>query len=162
MISALPRIYITDFLRNDLAVEKEILGDLALIIALGAESEAQLQGRIDDATCLMIYHFLSVGAATLARLRQCKLIVRCGVGIDNVDCATARKLGIPVCNVPDYGTEEVADSAIGMMLSLTRGIHLLNSRLRSGRGKWTYEQAVPVYPGTALIWAPNTEIQTST
>jgi D-3-phosphoglycerate dehydrogenase/C-terminal binding protein len=145
MNRARPRIYVTDFLKDELAAEKEILGDLAEVIALGAESEAQLEGRIEDAACLMIYHFLGVGAATLARLKQCKLIVRCGVGIDNVDYAAARKLGIPVCNIPDYGTEEVADTAIGMMLTLARGIHLLNTRLCASRGQWTYEQAVPVY-----------------
>ena len=40
------------------------------------------------------------------------------MGYDNIDSATAREHGIPVCNVPDYGTEEVADSALGMMLAL--------------------------------------------
>ena len=144
-MSLRPRIYVTDFLTDELAVEKDILGDLAEVIALGAEREEQLEGRVEDATCLMVYHFLSVGATTLARLRQCKLIVRCGVGVDNVDCSAARKLGIPVSNVPDYGTEEVADTTIGMLLTLTRGTHLLNSRLRAGRGEWTYTQAVPVF-----------------
>jgi C-terminal binding protein len=93
----------------------------------------------------MVYHFLGIGAETISRLEQCRLIVRCGVGIDSVDCAAARKKGIAVANVPDYGTEDVADTAIGMMLSLTRGTHLLNSRLRSRRGEWTYTQAAPLY-----------------
>lgn len=142
---ARPRIYITDFLKGDLAVEKAILGDLADVVALGAETEAQLPGHIEDATCLMVYHFLQVSAGTLERLEHCKLIVRCGVGIDNVDCAAARRLGIAVCNIPDYGTEEVADTAIGLTLALARGIHFLNSRLRSSRGEWTYAQAVPLH-----------------
>ncbi|HWL10292.1 MAG TPA: C-terminal binding protein, partial [Planctomicrobium sp.] len=73
-----------------------------------------------------------------------KLIVRCGVGYDNVDIHTARELGIPVANVPDYGSEEVADSAIGMMLTMTRGIHYANSRLQRNAGAWTYEQVVPL------------------
>jgi hypothetical protein len=46
--SARPRIYITDFLKDDLAVEKGIVGDLADVIALGAEREAELDGRIED------------------------------------------------------------------------------------------------------------------
>ena len=50
-----------------------------------------------------------------------------------------------MANVPDYGTEEVADSAIGMMLSLTRGIHYMNSRLQRRAGAWTYEQVVPIH-----------------
>jgi D-3-phosphoglycerate dehydrogenase/C-terminal binding protein len=71
--------------------------------------------------------------------------VRCGVGIDNVDYTAARKRGIPVANVPDYGTEDVADSAIGLMLGLARGTHFLNSRLRAARGPWSYTQAMPLY-----------------
>src|SRR5439155_12624045 len=56
----------------------------------------------------------------------------------------ARERGIPVANVPDYGTEEVADSAIGMALSLARGIHLYNSRLQHAVGPWSYTQAAPI------------------
>ena len=143
-MSEKPRICITDFITDDLAVEKQILGDLAEVHALGAETERQLEGRVEDAACIMMYHFVSLGAAMIGRLRQCKLIVRCGVGIDNVDAGAARRRGIPVCNVPDYGTEDVADTAMAMMLTLTRGTHLMNSRLRSARGVWNYTQAAPV------------------
>jgi C-terminal binding protein len=139
-----PRIYITDFIADDLQVEKQILGELADVVALNAEREEQLQGRIEDGACLMVYHFLGLGTETIRRLRVCKLIVRCGVGIDNVDWATARKQGIAVVNVPDYGTEDVADTAIGLMLTLARGMHFLNSRLRAGRGEWSYTQAEPL------------------
>ncbi|MHB8899054.1 MAG: C-terminal binding protein, partial [Thermoguttaceae bacterium] len=51
---------------------------------------------------------------------------------------------IPVAIVPDYGSEEVADTAIGMMLALTRGIHLQNSLVQAGRGAWDYTNAVPL------------------
>ncbi len=141
----LHRIYITDFITDDLRVERGILGDIAEVRALGAEREEQLKGRIEDAACLMVYHFLGIGAETISRLQQCRLIVRCGVGVDNVDCAAARKRGILVANVPDYGTEDVADTTIGLLLNLTRGSHLLNSRLRSNRGVWSYTQASPLY-----------------
>src|SRR3954462_10782760 len=71
-------------------------------------------------------------------------ILRCGLGYDNVDRAFARERGIPVCNVPDYGTEEIADSAIALTLSLTRGTHLYNSRLLRVLGPWAYTQAAPI------------------
>jgi D-3-phosphoglycerate dehydrogenase/C-terminal binding protein len=70
--------------------------------------------------------------------------VRCGVGFDNVDHAFARERAIPVANVPDYGTEEVADTAIGMALALARGITLLNSRLRASQGPWSHIQTAPL------------------
>jgi len=140
-----PRVYITDFIGDDLEVEQRILGELAEVEALGAEREEQLDGRIEDAACLMVYHFLGLSAKTIRRLRQCKLIVRCGVGVDNVDRVAAREQGITVSNVPDYGTEDVADTAIGMLLSLARGTHLLNSRLRSNTGEWSYTQSAPLH-----------------
>ncbi len=139
------RVYITDFIGDDLAVEQRVLGELAEVQALEAEREEQLDGRIEDAACLMVYHFLGLSAKTINKLRQCRLIVRCGVGVDNVDRVAARKHGITVANVPDYGTEDVADTAIGMMLALTRGTHLLNSRLRADTGPWSYTQAAPLH-----------------
>jgi len=137
-------VYIADFITEDPAPERRILGDLAEVRALGVAHEAQLEGRIEDADALMVYHFIRIGAATIGRLRHCQLIVRCGVGFDNVDGAAARARGIPLCNVPDYGTEDVADTAIAMMLMLTRGTYFLNSRLRSARGQWSYTQAIPI------------------
>lgn len=135
------KVVVTDFVSEPLDVEREILGDLAVIEALDAITEADLEGRIEDADAIMMYHFLKISAPTLKRLQQCRLIIRCGVGVDNVDWRTAADLNIPVANVPDYGTEEVADSAMGMMLTLTRGIHVLNSRLQRGGCHWTYEEA---------------------
>src|SRR5688572_20528333 len=139
------RVVITDFVADDLAPEREVLGDLADVVALDAYSEADLAGRIDDADAVMFYHNLTLTAATVGRLKRCKLIVRCGVGFDNVDRVFARSRGIPVANVPDYGTEEVADSAIGLTLALTRGINQLNSLLRADAGlPWTYTYFAPI------------------
>jgi C-terminal binding protein len=82
---------------------------------------------------------------TIDRLECCRLIVRCGAGIDNVDHVYARSRGIAVANVPDYGTEEVADSAIGMMLALVRGVNLYNVRLRNRPDPWMYAVAGPIH-----------------
>ncbi|HEY1187355.1 MAG TPA: C-terminal binding protein [Gemmata sp.] len=138
------RVVIADFLADDLSPERELLGDVADVVALNATSEADLVGHIETADAVMLYHNIAITTATLARLQNCKLIVRCGVGYDNVDFRAARARGIPVGNVPDYGTEEVADSAIGMMLSLTRGINFFNVRLQQRRGDWSYMQGAPL------------------
>jgi C-terminal binding protein len=119
------KVIVTDFIADALEPERGILGGIADIIALGATDESELAGQVED-------------ARTIDRLAACRVIARCGVGYDNVDLAAARRCGIPVVNVPDYGTEEVADSAIGMILALTRGIHELNSRTRAATGDWKY------------------------
>lgn len=137
------KVVITDFINEPADHERRILGDVADVVALGAMSEDALVGRIEDADAIMLYHFIGIGARTIERLTRCKLIVRCGVGYDNVDCRAARARGITVANVPDYGTEDVADSAIGMMLALTRGVHYMNSRLRRREGPWIYTQVQP-------------------
>lgn len=139
------RVAVADFITDDLAPEKEVLGDVADLTSLDAASEADLVGRIEDADAVMLYHNIELTKATISRLAKCKLIVRCGVGYDNVDHVYARSRGIPVGNVPDYGTEEVADSAIGMMLALTRGINFFNTRLQRSEGAWAYMQGTPLY-----------------
>ncbi|MCW3112355.1 MAG: putative 2-hydroxyacid dehydrogenase [Segetibacter sp.] len=138
------RIVITDFIADSLAVESEIIGNGAEIIALDAYNEKDLEGQIEDVDAIIMYHSLSMTRKTIDNLKQCRLIVRAGVGFDNVDHIYARTRGIPVANIPDYGSEDVADSAIGMMLSLTRGISFLNSRLRDGLGEWSYTQVRPL------------------
>jgi C-terminal binding protein len=139
------KVVVTDFITGALEPEKEILGDLADVVAFDGLDEKELWGRIEDSDAIMLYHNLGLTKATIQRLTCCKLIVRCGVGYDNVDHALCRQLGIPVANVPDYGTEEVADSAIGLMMALTRGINQMNSLLRAGVGPWMYTQVVPLH-----------------
>jgi C-terminal binding protein len=139
------RAVIADFQHGSLEVEQEILKDVATVESLDVHQESELWGRIENADCIMVYHTLKVTKATIERLTQCKLIVRCGVGYDNVDHAFARTRGIPVANVPDYGTEEVADSAIGLMLALTRGINFHNNFLRPANADWRFHHVAPLY-----------------
>jgi C-terminal binding protein len=141
MASSRFQIFISDFIADSLEIEREILGDIADVTALDAHSEIELVGRIEHADAIMLYHNLAISRSTIERLEQCRLIVRCGVGFDNVDHAYARSRGIDVANVPDYGTEEVADSAIGMMLALTRGINFYNVRMRETPDPWMYSTA---------------------
>ncbi|MEO1844999.1 MAG: NAD(P)-dependent oxidoreductase, partial [Akkermansiaceae bacterium] len=141
---SLPKVIITDFVTEPLDFERGVLDGIAEVVALGAMSEEELVGQIEEADAVMCYHYLSLTRPTIERLENCKVIVRPGVGYDNVDYVAARERGIPVCNVPDYGTEEVADSALGMALTLGRGTHFLNSRLRRRIGDWSVEQATPI------------------
>jgi D-3-phosphoglycerate dehydrogenase/C-terminal binding protein len=78
----------------------------------------------------------------LADFGRCRIAVRAGVGYDNMDLAGWAARGVPVCNVPDYGTTEVADAAIALMLSLARGTTLYDAVLhREGAKGWNFAVA---------------------
>lgn len=139
------KVVITDFITGALDPERQVLGDIADVVSLDAHSEDDLAGSIEDADAVILYHFIALSEKTISRLKHCKLIVRAGVGYDNVDHRFARERGIPVANVPDYGTEEVADSAIGLTLAMTRGIVTHNSRLRADRQQWIYSEVTPLH-----------------
>ena len=141
---SLPKVVITDFIGEPLDHERSVLDGHAKIVALEAMREEDLIGRIEDADAIMVYHYFRFTRASIEKLERCKIIVRPGVGYDGVDLEAARERKIQVCNVPDYGTEEVADSALAMALSLRRGAHFLYSRLKRGLGEWNVDPAKPV------------------
>ncbi len=75
----------------------------------------------------------------VGHLKKARIVVRHGVGYDVVDLEACGAAGIPVCNVPDYGTTEVADSAIAMMLAFARGTVSLDSALRADlKAGWSH------------------------
>ncbi|ASM74850.1 MULTISPECIES: C-terminal binding protein [Roseobacteraceae] len=75
-----------------------------------------------SADALVVWHEMPINAEVIERLDRCQVIVRAGVGFDHIDLDAAAAKGIPVCNTPDYGTSEVADHAIAMMLNFKRGL----------------------------------------
>lgn len=79
-----------------------------------------------EAAALVCYHEVTVTADLLDRMPACRVVVRAGVGFDNIDLAAAGARGIAVCNTPDYGTMDVADHAIALTLAFLRGIPMFD------------------------------------
>ncbi len=129
-------VVIPDRVTAPATVEEAVFGTRATVRALHATSAAELRGRIEDADAILAWHDIGWTADVLASLWQCKVIVRVGVGFDNVDLAAARARGIEVCNVPDYGTHDVADHALALLLGLARGL-ASNDRVARG-GVWSW------------------------
>ena len=96
-----------------------------------AKPREQLIPLVADADCV-ITQFAPVNAAVIGAMQKCRVIVRYGIGVDNVDLAAAAAKGIPVCNVPDYCIDEVADYALAMILDLTRKITANGNTVKSG------------------------------
>ena len=75
-------------------------------------------------------------------LPDLKLVVRYGVGVNNIDLDAASRHGVAVCNVPDYGIQEVASHAFSMMMALTRKLIPMNASVKAGR--WEYAESIPI------------------
>ncbi len=91
---------------------------------------------------VLLNQYVRMDKVIFEALPSVKCIVRYGVGYDNVDLDDATAYGVQVCNVPDYGTGEVADQALAHMMNLTRKITLHNGLIR--RGVWDYRKSIPV------------------
>ena len=78
----------------------------------------------------------------LRELKKCKAIGRFGLGVDNIDLAAAKELGIAVNYVPDYCLREVSDHAMALLLALARKVTLSSKLVQSGR--WELPPIVPL------------------
>ena len=114
---------ITDHSFETPDVEKAILEPLgcSVVSQRAFTDQDALIDLVRDAD-YVITQFAPVNAAAIECMQKCTIIVRYGIGVDNVDLVAAERKGIPVCNVPDYCIDEVADHTIAMILDLTRRI----------------------------------------
>jgi D-3-phosphoglycerate dehydrogenase len=131
----MPKVSITDYTFPDLSVEEGILKPLgATIVGSQAKTPEAVAEAVADADAV-ITQFAPVNAKAIEAMKKAKVIVRYGIGFDNVDIAAAKAKGIPVCNVPDYCIEEVADHTLAFVLALTRQV--VPNALVIREGKWT-------------------------
>ncbi|MBG6176661.1 D-3-phosphoglycerate dehydrogenase [Labrenzia sp. EL_208] len=138
-----PKVVITDFDFGDTDVERKILEDVgAEVVGLQSKQEDDLFDAARDCAA-MINQYARIGRATISRMQKCEVIARYGVGVDIVDVDAATERGILVTNVQDYCTEEVADHAIALWLSLAR--KLSDYDRATHNGVWRWQSGQPVY-----------------
>jgi len=77
-----------------------------------------------------------------------RVVVRYGIGVDNIDLEAARERRVYVANVPEYGIEDVSDHALALYLALQRRIVTRDRGVRSGA--WNVGQAEPMRRSAAL------------
>ena len=70
--------------------------------------------------------------ALIARLGQCRILARCGVGYDNIDVGAARKRGVAVTYVPAYGADDVAEQTIAILLACARRLGQSDRSVQAG------------------------------
>lgn len=98
------------------------------------DSEAEAIARIGDSEIVLI-NKVPITETLLAACPSIRLICVQATGYNVVDCAACAKRGIPVTNVPTYGTAAVAQFTLALMLELCHRIELHNQDVHAGG--WT-------------------------
>lgn len=128
------RVVVTDYTFPTLEIEEEILRPAGVEIVGGqAKTPETLIPLVAEADAV-ITQFAPIKADVIAAMKRARVIVRYGIGVDNVDLDAARAKGIPVCNVPDYCIDEVADHTLAFLLATTRQV--VTNTVRNREGKW--------------------------
>ena len=115
-------VSVTDHITN-FTIEEKILG-------------GYFHNRLSEKTTILLVWHKVIDEDFLNIHPSVRAIVRYGVGYDNIDLDYCRKRKIIVANTPDYGIDEVSDSAIAMILTLTRKISALESLALSDPNYW--------------------------
>jgi D-3-phosphoglycerate dehydrogenase len=138
-----PRVAISDFDYGDNEVERAIVEGAGFeLVALQARSEEELiEGARGCAAIMNQYAY--VGAGTRGGVPRRGHLARDGIGVDLGDVVAATTRGVLVTNVRDYCTEEVADHAMAMMLTLARRLAQYNTATHAG--DWHWQAARPIH-----------------
>ena len=148
-----PTVAVTDWTFPDLSIEEEILkGQGIELVARQCKSEAELIDLCGDADAV-ITQFARVNANVVSAMRKARAIVRYGIGVDNIDLDAARARGIPVCNVPDYCIDEVADQTLAFILATTRQVVTHANHLGAGDTARGHEGVALPDRGCCRLWA---------
>ncbi len=137
----MPKVVITDYSFPDIEMERAILESAGCTVEAHQCRTAE-QVKICCANAdAVIAQFAPVRREAIDAMSKARVIVRYGIGYDNVDLVAARERNIPVCNVPDYCIDEVADHTLAFILSLSRQVIPNHVHIQSG--KWGLAVPLP-------------------
>ncbi|MHA7261637.1 C-terminal binding protein [Arthrobacter sp. TMN-37] len=126
------KIVITDCDHDSISIEEELARGRGADLTLAAcRTEDDVIAAASGADGILV-QYAPITARVLDALPGLRAIGRYGVGVDTVDVEAATARGVAVCNVPDYGTEDVSDHAIALALTLARGLTQLDRGMRAG------------------------------
>ena len=136
-------VVITDYEYDNIEREKDIFAQAGLELSeYQVKSGQALADAVRDADAVVV-QYAEMTSDIIRQMGHCKMIIKYGIGVNNIDTAAATEQGIYVCNVPDYGVDEVSNHAVALLLSLARKLPVLQQTLREGG--WGYGRAVPAY-----------------
>lgn len=114
--------------------ERDILEPIdaeVIISPVDCSTEEEVIEVSKDADAIFVRE-TPITVKVLESFERCKIVARYGVGLDNIDLEAAKRLQIYVSNVPEYGTEDVSDHAVALLLGCIRTLLVRDKSLRQG------------------------------
>jgi len=140
-----PKVVITDHSFASVATERVLVESAGGTLEIAqCKTEDEVIAAAAGAVALLV-QWAPITERVLASLNGCRAVVRYGIGVDNIDLAAAKRLGVPVANVPDYCIDEVADHTLALAVSLGRQLGPTERRMRAGGWKITPPAPMPAF-----------------
>ena len=137
------KVVITDYVWESLEVEKTILQGLATLVPMQTKGPAEFLSQAADCDALLNTYAGPITTDSIAKMPNCKIIARYGIGVDTIDLEAATAAGIRVTNNPTYCLEEVAEDAMALLLASARKIAFFDRMVRNER--WEVPPGKPIF-----------------
>lgn len=137
-----PVIIITDSESDVVNIEKKEAKKInATVLRCNCHSEEEVIDKASNADAVLV-DLAPITKRVIKNLNNCKIIVRYGIGLNNIDIDAATEAGIYVANVPKFCIDEVSTHTVAMTLALIRKLFLLDKDVKSG--KWDFQLQLPM------------------
>jgi D-3-phosphoglycerate dehydrogenase / 2-oxoglutarate reductase len=142
-MSAPAKVVLTDYVWDSLEVERKILDGLAILTPLQTKTPDEFMAQAADCDALLNTYAGPISGDVIAKMPNCKIIARYGIGVDTIDLDAATEAGVIVTNNPSYCVEEVAEDAMALLLACARKIVVFDRLVRNGR--WELPPGKPIF-----------------
>lgn len=129
----------------------DALGDVVEVRWVDGPNRAELLAAVPEADALLVRSATTVDEEVLNAATNLKIVGRAGVGLDNVDIATATDKGVMVANAPTSNIHSACEHAISLLLSTARQIPAADKTLRVGEWKRSSFKGVEIFGKTVGI-----------
>ncbi len=126
------KVLLTDYAWPDLDIERRTLAEIDAELVVAPNGVERTLVDLAPGCDAIMTNWAKVTDAVLAAAPRCRIVARLGIGLDNIDIASATRRGMLVTNVPDYCLIEVAEHALALMLSLSRKVAYYHLATKNG------------------------------
>ncbi|KAL2004610.1 hypothetical protein VTN00DRAFT_3346 [Thermoascus crustaceus] len=123
-----PTIFVLDPYHADALALLQSTGTIEIMLP----SDPRRARWHEFATAVLIRSETKIRAEDLSRATKLKVIVKQGVGVDNIDLSAAKARGVIVCNTPGINSESVAELTVGLALAVSRRVCEMDRAIRGG------------------------------